>query len=87
MADKALECGDCGAPAHYHDGKFMGCCTAGHCENEGHASVRAWNQYTIRRLRGKAKHSRSVGLGMIEAADAIEARIVAIEVGGNYAGV
>ena len=55
---KPLPCGDCNCPAHFHEGEFMGCCSAGHCENEGHKSVEDWNAYTIKSWEQRAANLR-----------------------------
>lgn len=75
MKTKALECGDCGNPAHFFDGKFMGCCSAGFCENEGYDTIEEWNSYTVNQLKQRARRCRTQSNSLLKEAAALESRL------------
>jgi hypothetical protein len=78
---KALECAWCEGAAHFVDGKFMGCCVSGHCENEGFKTIAEWNNYTILSLGNKAERLRNAALVANKEARQIEARLAALAIG------
>lgn len=71
----ALECAWCRCPPHFVDGTFMGCCSAGHCENEGYASIEEWNAATILALHRRVHFLLNAAAESMQAAENIKQRL------------
>lgn len=75
MTIKVLECGDCGNLAHFFEGVFKGCCSAGFCENEGYDTIEEWNSYTVNQLKQRARRCRTEAGRLLREAAQLESRL------------